>query len=156
MTMDSLHGPDPALPIDALLAELDHSSDKQSVRYFIKKAVGERQNQVDADNLNAGMQIDYAMHNPSAATTDNQVPADNTSSTLITFSQSSATAIASTKHPRDAQPLKMVETETYAEANFIFLSTPVRLIHIGSGNSIGGTASASGASASSDPNSAFR
>ena len=107
ITMDSPHGPDPDLPIDSLLAELDQTAEKPHIRSSIRRAIAER--------------MDYVMNNPSAAATDNQVPADD-ASTLVTFTQSSATAIASTKHPRDAQPLKMVETEaskqrkTYAVA----------------------------------------
>ena len=110
ITMDSLHGPDPDLPIDALLAELDQTAEKQYVRSSIRKADADRQNQVDAETLNAGLRMDYVMHNRSAGAVDDQVPTDETSA-LITFAQSSATAIASTKHPRDAPPLRMVETE---------------------------------------------
>ena len=64
--------------------------------------------------LLAGLQSD-AIQNPSTETS-------TSSSSLTIVPQTSAAAVASQKHPRDAQPLKMVETEaskqrkTYAQA----------------------------------------
>ena len=65
ITMHSPHGPDPDLPIDALLAELDQTAEKQHVRSSIRRAIVERQNQVDGELLLAGLQMDDAMHNRS-------------------------------------------------------------------------------------------
>ena len=109
--MESPNGPDPALPIDALLAELDQSAEKPHVKTAIKKAVVERQNQVDGEMLLAELQMDDNIHHSSSTNLGTHVPTNRTSSSSSSSAvrQSSAAAQASLKQPRQAQPLKMVE-----------------------------------------------
>ena len=129
--MESPDGPDPTLPIDALLAELDQSAEKPHVKTAIKKAVVERQNQVDGEMLLAGLQMDDNMHHSSSTNLGTHVPTNRTSSSSSSSAvrQSSAAAQASQKQPRQAQPLKMVETDaskhrlTYAQATMAVATT---------------------------------
>ena len=103
ITADNPLGPNPELPIEALLTELETSSAQKHVQQYIRKILGARIRQVDQEMLLAGLQSD-AIQNPSTET--------STSSSLLTIvPQTSAAAVASQKHPRDAQPLKMAETE---------------------------------------------
>ena len=121
ITMKLPQGPDPAEPVESLLAELDHTAPTGYVKTSIRKAIAARQTLVDQDALNAAMRMDSVVNKPSGEVVDDHVSADEPS-VLVTFAQSSATAMASFKHPRDAPPLRMVETEaskqrkTYAEA----------------------------------------
>ena len=121
ITVESPQGPDPAEPMESLLAELDHTAPTGYVKTSIRKAIAARQTLVDQDALNAAMRMDSVVNKPSGEVVNDRVSADEPSA-LVTFAQSSATAMASFKHPRDAPPLRMVETEaskqrkTYAEA----------------------------------------
>ena len=67
ITVESPNGPDPALPIDALLAELDQSAEKPYVKTAIRSALAKRHTQVDAASLLAALQADEAMHHSSTA-----------------------------------------------------------------------------------------
>ena len=98
ITIESPQGPDPAEAVDSLLAELDHTAATTYVKQSIRRAIVARQTQVDQDSLNAGMRMDSVVNSPSAEVVDDQVPTGDTSA-LITFAQSSATAMASFKHP---------------------------------------------------------
>ena len=120
ITVESPHGPNLTEPVDSLLAELDHNAATPYVKSSIRRAVNARQTQVDKEALDAAMQ-NSVVNNPTAEEGDDQVPTAKATA-LVTFAQSSASAMASFKNPRHAPPLKMVETEaskqrkTYAEA----------------------------------------
>ena len=81
--------------------------------------------------LLAGLQMDDDMHHSSSANLDTQVPTNSASSSSSSSAvrQSSAAAQASQKQPRQAQPLKMVETDaskhrlTYAQATMAVATT---------------------------------
>ena len=138
ITVESPNGPDPTLPIDALLAELVTSAEKPSIKSVIRSALNKRLTQVDAASLQAGLQADENMNQPSggpssssASTVPRQGSASSTSSssTSTIVRQSSLAAQASQQQPRPAQPLKMTQTEaskqrmSYAQATMAVATT---------------------------------
>ena len=99
ITMQAPTGPDPALPVESLLAELDQSAEKRHVKQAIRSVLAKKHSEVDEESLQAAMQASSGPSSSSTSTVALHVPASGTSSTSTVVSQSSTAAQASQQQP---------------------------------------------------------